>query len=90
MTIDKGNQAVGGKDAVTVGHAATTNTDCRRSRWEEKKLRTSRPIVLKADSKGKAWVIVGTDSGFEARTEIYYATIGLTLQPVTNEDSGRK
>jgi hypothetical protein len=79
MTIDKGEQRVGGKDAVLIGNVATTNTDCLHRRWEEKRLATGSPIATKADASGAVWVIVATDSGFEARSELYYETVRLRL-----------
>jgi hypothetical protein len=34
----------------------------------------------KTDSKGKIWLIVGTDSGFEATTALYYSSIKAVLK----------
>ena len=34
---------------------------------------------MKADADGRAWLIVGTDSGFEGLTAVYYARIAYTL-----------
>lgn len=37
------------------------------------------PINVTTDSQGSAWVIVGTDSGFEGATTVFYDSIELTL-----------
>lgn len=34
-----------------------------------------------ATDDGELWLIVGTDSGFEGRTELYYQRIDVTLTP---------
>lgn len=82
MTIDKGNQAKGGQDAATVGDVATSNTDCKHRRWEMKTVRTASPIAATADRAGSLWVLAGTDSGYEARSEIYYTSIRVSLNPI--------
>jgi hypothetical protein len=83
VSTDKGNQANGGKEAQTVGDVSTTNSDCAHRRWELKSLRTANPLMAKTDSDGSIWPIVGTDSGYEARSEIYYASVAVTLRPVS-------
>ena len=40
------------------------------------------PVVVEADETGRAWLIVGTDSGFEGLTRLYYDRISFTLAPV--------
>lgn len=82
ISIDKGNQATSGRDAVTVGDVATTNTDCAAVVWEDKRLRTAAPLRVTADATGAIWVVMGTDSGFEGRTEIYYISLRLGLDRV--------
>lgn len=42
----------------------------------------SKPV--KASSAGELWLIVGTDSGFEGRTELYYEEIEIVLTPVSD------
>lgn len=43
--------------------------------------RMDSPVVVKADDSGGAWLIVGTDSGFEGLTRLYYDRISFTLTP---------
>jgi hypothetical protein len=38
---------------------------------------------VNANARGELWLIVGTDSGFEGRTALYYQRIDVTLTPVT-------
>jgi hypothetical protein len=37
-----------------------------------------------ADSRGRLWLLMGTDSGFEGRTTIYYQRIAVTLTPASH------
>ena len=78
MNIDKGNQSVGGVDMSVIGDMAvkdttTVYTVVRRS--------MSTPMKRRTDSNGALWLVVGTDSGFEGLTEVYYAAIRARLQP---------
>jgi len=36
-------------------------------------------VTVEADDAGRVWLIVGTDSGFEGLTALYYARISYTL-----------
>jgi hypothetical protein len=86
LSVDKSNQSNGGKDVWLVGDIAN-GIEC------EEALAAGQPYALvereyqhDADvivaRNGELWLIVGTDSGFEGRTELYYLTIELTLEPV--------
>jgi hypothetical protein len=37
---------------------------------------------VRANPDGTFWLLVGTDSGFEGTTTLYYQRIGVTLTPV--------
>jgi len=39
--------------------------------------------LVNANSKGEIWLFVGTDSGFEGLTQLYYQRIDVTLTPVS-------
>lgn len=78
MNVDKGNQANGGADASVLGHIAVSNTkDGTRHRF--KTLR-SRTLSARTDADGKLWILVGTDSGFEGTTTLYYARIAARVK----------
>ena len=40
-----------------------------------------REFDVMADESGALWFIVGTDSGFEGLTTLYYDTITVVLEP---------
>jgi hypothetical protein len=81
LNADKGWQSEGGDNAVVVGNAAKLVND-EFDVYELKTLsNTSKPLVVRTDSEGTLWVFVGTDSGFEGTTTLYYTSITITLTP---------
>lgn len=82
MNLDKGNQANGGSDAIVVGTVANDLTDCANPVYTIKTLQnTQGTLTAKTDSQGTIWAMVGTDSGFEGTTAVYYTKIAVTLDP---------
>ncbi|HEX9203020.1 MAG TPA: hypothetical protein VF964_03580, partial [Vicinamibacteria bacterium] len=80
LNIDKGNQAQSGKEAVvigTVGNLSGTET------WELKELESaaSPPLTVMPNPDGSVWLLMGTDSGFEGRTSLYYTRVSVQLTP---------
>jgi hypothetical protein len=73
MNIDKGNQSQPGRDMDTIGHIGVTDTTFEYTLIERST--GFRALVLETDSTGTAWVCVGTDSGFEGKTTLYYNRI---------------
>lgn len=82
MNVDKGNQAVGGIAASVAGNIAT-DQPCTGSSPYVSIVRTHKhtsPVL--ANSRGELWLLVGTDSGFEGLTSLYYQRIQVSLQPL--------
>ena len=74
MNIDKGNQARGGESMVVLGnvaHPEVVNREYRIKTLDN----TDLPLSVTTDGEGGVWMIVGTDSGFEGLTRLYYARI---------------
>lgn len=82
LNVDKGQQSQGGAHAHTIGDVATSNADCNNPVYELKTLRNEVPLDVAASDDGSLWLIVGTDSGFEALTSLYYTRIEATLTRV--------
>ena len=81
MNIDKGNQSRGGPQMGVlgnVGHPDIVGDEFRLKTLDN----MDSPVVVKADDSGSAWLIVGTDSGFEGLTRLYYDRISFTLTPI--------
>ena len=78
MNIDKGNQSQGGADMVVIGdiaHSEVTGSEHRLKFLDN----AGQLLSVKTDGNGRVWLIVGTDSGFEGLTAVYYARIAYTL-----------
>ena len=67
MNIDKGNQSNGGLSMVVLGHVA--HPDVTGEEYRIKPLDSS-PVPVIADTAGKLWLIVGSDSGFEGLSNL--------------------
>jgi hypothetical protein len=77
INIDKGNQDSSGEDMMAIGHIGVSDTTTvytliRRNNFSD-------PIDVTTNEKGEFWVIIGTDSGFEGITTLYYNKITLTI-----------
>ena len=83
MNIDKGNQASEGEDMINLGTIANPNIDLDTFTGEEYALMTltseGRHFEVLSDGQGMAWLIAGTDSGFEGPTGVYYSRISAQL-----------
>jgi hypothetical protein len=82
MNISKGNQATDGADMITLGHIAHPELDVETA-GEVYMIKTldseGRRFRVTTDADGRLWFIVGTDSGFEGLTAIYYSQISVDL-----------
>ena len=81
MNIDKGNQSRGGESMVVLGNVANPEVSGREYRI---KTLDSMDMALNviADAEGRVWLIVGTDSGFEGLSALYYSGISYRLDYV--------
>ena len=78
MSVDIGHQSSGGANAVVLGTIQNSTTcDAGIRRWELKTLGGSIPV--KSDAAGRLWLLIGIDSGFEGRTEIYLTNVSFDL-----------
>lgn len=84
LDLDKGNQASGGSDLEVVGNIAN-GLPCGESLAADPvpfvDLTFDTRTEVTSDAEGRIWVIVGTDSGFEGTTTLYYRSIELNLLP---------
>jgi hypothetical protein len=77
MNIDKINQANPGNDMDTIGHVGVSDTTTVFTLITRNN--KAYPFTVASDTNGSIWVIVGTDSGFEATTTLYYKKIKIEL-----------
>ena len=81
MNIDKGNQSRGGESMVVIGNVAHPGVVDREYRIKMLD-NANMPLTVNADDEGRVWLIVGTDSGFEGLSALYYSRISYQLSIV--------
>jgi hypothetical protein len=84
MNIDKGNQSNPGVDMDTIGHVGVSDTTTVYTLKTNNN--ASHPFSFTTDGSGNAWIIVGTDSGFEATTSLYFTEITADFDIVNATD----
>jgi hypothetical protein len=72
MNIDKGNQAGEGRDGFLIGDVAKEDGSSDSSYAIKSLDNIRQQLKVTADENGSFWVFIGTDSGFEGRTTIYF------------------
>jgi hypothetical protein len=79
LNLDKGYQNDDGENAIRVGDAAKLYND-EFYVYEPKIVdNKQKPLEVTSDAEGRLWIFVGTDSGFEGRTVLYYNSITVEL-----------
>lgn len=85
INVDKGNQSVGGKNLGLIG-SIYNGKQCPTNEWVMLHRTYNHPYPIRASSNngnGDLWIAVGTDSGYEALTGVYYYSIDVRLTPVS-------
>jgi hypothetical protein len=83
VTVDKGNQTVGGPGGSVVSNIDNGTNSCSGDGSFVRLVRSHRhPFFVTANDAGELWLVVGTDSGFEGLTRLYYEFVGVTLTPM--------
>lgn len=76
LNLDKVNQLEGGKDLVAIGNRANGKDVVEYTLIQRSN--ADKPFTVKTDANGEAWLIIGTDSGFEGNQSTYYNRIKVT------------
>ena len=79
MNLDKGNQSQAGADMQVLGTVGTNREDFTYALVTLDN--RDDPFTVQTNDQGVLWVIIGTDSGFEGTTTLYYHRITLRLLP---------
>jgi hypothetical protein len=84
-SIDKAQQTNDGTEMKIIGTFAQTEPggECSGAQYALKTLDSDGdgPVVT-SDAQGRLWLVIGTESGFEGTTRIYYLEGTMTLTPV--------
>ena len=82
VNFDKNNQMQSGTEASLAGDIANGTSVCSSAAPYVSITRThTHTHLVRANAFGELWLIVGTESGFEGKTGLYYQTIEATLTP---------
>jgi len=84
MNVAKGDQSQGDIAASTTGSIAN-GIPCGSAPNSYVSIQRTHQhtSLVNANSKGELWLLIGTDSGFEGLTALYYQRIDVTLTPVS-------
>jgi hypothetical protein len=87
INVDKGSgNSDSGKAASVIGNIANglyaDEIDIENPPYVSLKRQPKHEYTATASPDGELWLLVGTDSGFEGLTGIYYQSIAVTLNPV--------
>ena len=83
MNVDVGNQSAGGSQGVVLGDVANSRRCEQPRQWERKSFEGRLiPASIEIPSSGRAWLFFGVDSGFEARTAIYFLRADAAFRPI--------
>lgn len=84
MNIDKGDQKSNGEDMIKIGNVASLNTDV--TGYSLINLNNSaingqgdQPLIVRSNSKGELWLVIGTDSEYRGTTTLYYTKVEIYL-----------
>lgn len=83
MNIDIGSQSEGGDDAIVVGTVANEDLpeDADGTQFARMELSSeSADFFARTDADGALWLIIGTDSGFEGRTTIWWDEVVIAAE----------
>ena len=78
LNVDKGNQNAPGEIAIVLGDIAVSY-DTQDFALINRNNTGNAPFIARSNSKGEIWLIVGTDSGFEGTTTVYYTRINVVF-----------
>lgn len=80
MNINKGDQSRSGTDMDTIGNVGVSDTTTVFTLINRNN--SSHLFTITSNANGEVWVCIGTDSGFEATTTLYYKLINLTFTSI--------
>ncbi len=85
MSLDKGNQGTDGKEMILIGDVGVDNQDflyrIKTLPYQptEDMLQKINNYRFTSNNKGEAWLIFGTDSGYESTSTLFYTNIVVTF-----------
>ncbi|TAE38746.1 MAG: hypothetical protein EAY66_03540 [Sphingobacteriales bacterium] len=81
LNIDKANQKITGIDMQILGNIGVAD-DTRNHTLISRN--SASPFLALTNSNGQIWIIIGTDSGYEGLTDLYFSNIKIKLEKQIN------
>lgn len=82
LNVPKGDQSQDGAQAKVQGDVAVADAKCDGSVYKAKTLKNSeKTLDITTNADGSVWLFVGTDSGFEGKTTLYYQNVEVRFTP---------
>jgi hypothetical protein len=78
LNVDKGNVFASGENLISLGGLATESKEPEFTKVV-RSTSAADPFIIQTNSAGEIWLIVGTDSGFSGRTDVFYEKINVVL-----------
>ena len=81
LNIDKGNQSMPGLNAIVLGDIAVPSNSTEYALiTRSNAFSSSSPVFMtQTNNEGEIWLLVGTESGFEGTTTVYYTKINIVF-----------
>lgn len=82
LNLDRGNQGAAGPQGVVLGTQGVDGLNCDGGAWATTSRKSGDAIAVTADKEGKLWVVLGTDSAFEAGNAFYLLGASINAKPL--------
>lgn len=84
LNADKGNQSQDGTQGRVIGNIAAADLECDGEKFASKTVTDSgtTPLHFTSNADGTIWIFIGTDSGFEGLTRLYYQELDLRIRAI--------
>lgn len=79
VNLERGNQATAGTSSQVLGNVANSVLNCGPQVYQTKIVKSTVPLNVKSDANGDLWVFFGIDSGFEAKSTVFYKSIKIAV-----------
>lgn len=87
MALDKGNQEEGGKEMLVLGNIGVDTHDniYRLKTLTDRLDEMNNNFSVTSDNQGRAWLILGTDSGYESTSTVFYTNVIVNFSEFTKD-----
>jgi hypothetical protein len=82
LNLDRGNQGESGPQGKVLGTQGVEGLSCSGDEWATATRKSDEKITVQADKDGKFWIVLGTDSAFEATNALYLLGATVDVKPL--------